>query len=241
MDNLEEQVELIKAKLNLSKRIDRRLKVFGSSSHKYEVGNVVSEKNVIDFEEKYKIKLPKSYKIFLTQIGNGGNSFLNSAAGPFYGIYPLGENVDELIDHPEIYLSKEVKIYPNMTNEFWEKLTSKIDSDEDMTDNEFETEMGNLYAGLLPIGSQGCTYLHALILNGKNRGRVVNLDISRQKPIFTHEENFLDWYERWLDEVISGELLKLGPKWFGYSIRKSSKIGLKELERYPKKWYEIWK
>ena len=152
------------------------------------------------------------------------------------------ENVDELIDNPKVYLSKKVKIHPNMTDEFWKDLTSKIENDEDITDEEFDKEMGNLFAGILPIGSQGCTYLHGIILNGEHKGKVVNLDLSIHKPIFTHENNFLDWYERWLDEIISGELSKDGPHWFGYSKREIPEISLREIkEKNQKRWFEIWK
>ena len=47
---------------------------------------------IVDFEKKYHIQLPHEYKLFLTEIGNAGESFSNSAAGPFYGIYPFGEH-----------------------------------------------------------------------------------------------------------------------------------------------------
>ena len=114
-----------------------------------------------------------------------------------------------------------------------------IEDDEEMSDEEFDKEMGNIFSGILPIGSQGCTYLHGIILNGKHKGKVVNLDISRQKPKFTYENNFLDWYERWLDEVISEELLKDGPSWFGYAERKVPIIHLEVNTK--RKWYEIWK
>ena len=44
------------------------------------------------------------------------------------------------------------------------------------------------------------------MIEGEFRGRIVNLDFDLDKPVFAFESNFLDWYERWLDEVISGEL-----------------------------------
>ncbi|NRA92768.1 MAG: SMI1/KNR4 family protein, partial [Psychroserpens sp.] len=40
----------------------------------------------------------------------------------------------------------------------------------------------------------------------------------RQKPRFAFEKNFLDWYERWLDEIISGDLMIDSPSWFGYTM-----------------------
>lgn len=86
------------------------------------------------------------------------------------------------------------------------------------SDDDYDEKRVKLYGGILPIGSQGCTYLHCLIINGKYKGRVVNLDADGdyQKPHFTFENNFLDWYERWLDEVISGDLIHEGASWFGY-------------------------
>ena len=46
--------------------------------------------------ERVKVKL----RAFATEIGNGGPSFRGSSAGPFYGIYPLGECIDELLANP---------------------------------------------------------------------------------------------------------------------------------------------
>ncbi|MDA9773822.1 SMI1/KNR4 family protein [Saprospiraceae bacterium] len=242
MNNFVEQIERIESKLKLAKRVDRNLRVFGASHHKYKIGNAINESRIVIFEDKYKIQLPICYKAFLTKVGNGGSSYQNSAAGPFYGIYPLEENIDELIDYPEKYISGKVKIHPNMSDELWVDLIRNFKENEDMSDEEFDKEIGSLYAGILPIGSQGCTYLHGIILNGYHKGKVVNLDLSMQKPEFTFENNFLDWYERWLDEVISGELLKNEPNWFGYSKRVIPVITLNEIkERKQKRWYEIWK
>jgi len=56
-----------------------------------------------------------------------------------------------------------------------------------------------------------------LIISGENAGRVVNLDMELHKPRVCYEDNFLDWYERCLDESISGILLADGPSWFGYT------------------------
>lgn len=142
---------------------------------------------------------------------------MGAGAGPFYGIYPLDGCVDELTTDPEKYLSQPVKIYPGITAEEWQHLIKETQED-DIPDAAFEAAMGNIYAGILPIGSQGCGYLHGLVLNGEHAGKVVNVDIDRQQPQFTFEDNFLDWYERWLDEIISEELSTDGPSWFGYTM-----------------------
>lgn len=216
--NYREQIRRIKKKLKIAKKTDKQLKVFGAKSHKYLIHKPIDESHLVDFEKEYHVSLPNCYTTFLTEIGNSGCSYLHSAAGPFYGIYPFGKNIGELTEYPQEYLCQAVKIYPTMTNEYWAELIQRIEEDDDISDDEYERELGKIYAGILPIGSQGCTYLHGLLLNGSYKGKVVNLNLDLQQPHFTYEDNFLDWYERWLDEVISGDLLADGPTWFGYSM-----------------------
>ena len=222
MEKFLPQIKQIKLKLRKAKSVDQDLKVFGASSHKYLVSPPLNRSEIEAFESKYNISLPESFKIFLLNIGNGGISFANSAAGPFYGIYPLGHKVNisyNVNDDPKESLTRPVLIHPQITNQEWEALIEQNNSNQ-----------GKIYSGILPIGTQGCTYIHGLILNGTHRGKVVNLDIDLQMPIFTFEDNFLDWYERWLDEILTGELLKDDPTWFGYNERKANPIILDEKE-----------
>ncbi|MBO9585388.1 MAG: SMI1/KNR4 family protein [Flavobacterium sp.] len=196
------QIERIKKKLVIAKDTDTEFEVFGASSHKYIVGETVSNAGILQFEKDYNVSLPESYKMFLMHIGNGGISYQNSAAGPSYGIFPFGEHIQELIYmNPENCLEKNCVIYPKMSDESSSELTRKIDENEDLSEEEFDEELGKMFAGILPIGSQGCSYYYGLVLNGEFKGRVVGVDLDRQKPYFVFESNFLDWYERWLDEI----------------------------------------
>jgi hypothetical protein len=218
MTNFNEQVYRIKDKIITAKKADKGFVVFGASSHHYCLGAPATEAEVTDFERKYSLELPKCYRAFITQIGNGGPLNTNSAAGPFYGIYPLGENVNELIfDHTEQYLKNACILYPKMLDEFWQAALKPMKYIDGISDEDYEEILGKLFAGILPLGSQGCAYIHGIVLNGPYQGRIVNLDLDNQKPKFAFENNFLDWYERWLDEIISGELLNNGPTWFGYT------------------------
>lgn len=213
------QIERIKNKLVIAKNTDTNLKVFGASNHKYFLGKTVSEFQISEFEKDYDLKLPECYRSFLLHIGNGGISHSNSGAGPFYGIYSFGENIGELIyENTKQYLKEECKLHSKMTNEFWYELTKNIEENDAISDEDFDIELGKIYSGILPLGTQGCSYYHALILNGEFKGRVINVDCDRQKPRFSFELNFLDWYERWLDEVISGDLIIDTPSWFGYKM-----------------------
>lgn len=217
MTRYSNQLNRIKNKIIEAKNTDIDCKVFGADQHQYVIHKPITIAAIEVFEKAYSLELPECYKSFILNIGNGGIGSQNSAAGPFLGIFPFGENVNELIyENTKNYLKNECVLFPKMTDEYWKTLTGNIDDIEEISDEEFDNRLGYIWGGILPMGSQGCTYLHGLVLNGKYKGRVVNLDMDRQKPQFTFEKNFLDWYERWLDEVISGELIKNNFCWFGY-------------------------
>ncbi|WP_264551382.1 SMI1/KNR4 family protein [Flavobacterium sp. N2038] len=197
------QIERIKIKLFLAKEIDSDFSVFAADSHEYIVGETISVDAILNFENEYSISLPECYKAFLLNVGNGGKSYGESAAGPGYGIFPFGKNIDEFVySNPENSLKQDCRIHPEMSDDFWKDLNKKID--EDVSDEGFEDELGKIFAGILPLGTEGCTYYYGLILNGEFKGKVVNVDVDRQKPYFAFESNFLDWYERWLDEITEG-------------------------------------
>ncbi|WP_083342493.1 SMI1/KNR4 family protein [Flavobacterium tructae] len=213
------QIERIKRKLILAKNADKSLKVFGADSHKYTIGKTVSADQIIRFETEYDLELPEDYKAFLLHIGNGGISYENSAAGPSYGIFPFGKNLEEFVySNPENCLKQECRIYPKMSDEFWAELTQNIEENDDISQEDFDEELGKMFAGILPIVSQGCSYYYGLVLNGEFKGRVVNIDIDRQKPFFTFESNFLNWYERWLDGIIPENTMVNDPDLFRYTL-----------------------
>lgn len=213
------QIQRIKRKLILAKDADKDLKVFGASSHQYTLGKTVSKDDIVSFEKEYDLELPNDYKAFLLHIGNGGISYANSAAGPGYGIYPLGENIDEFIsENTNQYLKEDCKLYPEMADEFWADLNKNIEDDDDISTEDFEVELGKIFSGLLPVGTQGCTYYYALVLNGECKGRIVNVDSDRQKPYFAFESNFLDWYERWLDQIIPESIMATQPDLFKHTL-----------------------
>ncbi len=58
---------------------------------------------------------------------------------------------------------------------------------------------------VLPLGTQGCTLMTGLILDGADRGRVIYYDEDQcGTPTVMREPDFLTWYERWTREVIAG-------------------------------------
>ncbi|WP_454998777.1 SMI1/KNR4 family protein [Capnocytophaga granulosa] len=231
---MKEQLQRIQQKLAQAKAADKDLEVFGASSHKYHLNPPVSEAEVLAFEEKYGVSLPEDYRAFVQTIGNANAQKLETMAGPYYGLYAFGTQVDDLLyEGSEIYLKAPCALSPDMTQEEWETLSDPLlssEEDEEDDDDKYFAERAKVFGGLLPLGSQGCTYEHALVLNGKYAGRVVNVDLDLAQPKFAFEANFLDWYERYLDEVISGQLIDDRPTWFGYHRGEPAEVLLNEYE-----------
>ena len=239
---MKEQLQRIQQKLAQAKAADKDLEVFGASSHKYHLNPPVSEAEVLAFEEKYGISLPEDYRAFVQTIGDANAQKLETMAGPYYGLSAFGTQVDDLLyEGSEIYLKAPCALSPDMTQEEWESLSDPLLTDEEEEDEEegyvievedkYFAERAKVFGGLLPLGSQGCTYYHALVLNGKYAGRVVNVDLDLAQPKFAFETNFLDWYERYLDEVISGQLMDDSPTWFGYHRGEPAEELLNEYEQ----------
>lgn len=193
-----EQIDRIKVKLQLARKRDSNFEAFGASSHKYKLGPLLCEEEVRAFEKKIDITLPSCYKAFITHLGNGG-------AGPHYGIYPLG-TTEPSPDILSDYLPKIPIIYPDLSFDKWKEMKKRVDiycSNVDaLTDNEFSHEYSELFQGMMCIEPQGCTYYTMLVVTGEYKGRIVHVDESLGPPAFDKENNFLDWYEEWLNKVI---------------------------------------
>ena len=231
---MKEQLLRIQQKLAQAKEADKNLEVFGADAHQYHLNPPVSEAEVLAFEKKYGVQLPECYRAFMLTIGDAKTKKSDFIAGPYYGLYAFGTSLDSLLyEKIETYLKAPCNLSPDMTQEEWETLSDPLlpsEEEEEEDDDKYFAERAKVFGGLLPLGSQGCTYEHALVLNGKYAGRVVNVDLDLAQPKFAFETNFLDWYERYLDEVISGQLIDDRPTWFGYHRGEPAEVLLNEYE-----------
>ena len=231
---MKEQLLRIQQKLAQAKEADKNLEVFGADAHQYHLNPPVSEAEVLAFEKKYGVQLPECYRAFMLTVGDAKAKKSDFIAGPYYGLYAFGTSVDSLLyEKIETYLKAPCNLSPDMTQEEWETLSDPLlfsEEEEEEDEDKYFAERAKVFGGLLPLGTQGCTYEHALVLNGKYAGRVVNVDLDLAQPKFAFEANFLDWYERYLDEVISGQLLDDRPTWFGYHRGEPAEVLLNEYE-----------
>ena len=231
---MKEQLLRIQQKLAQAKAADKNLEVFGADAHQYHLNPPVSEAEVLAFEKKYGVQLPECYRAFMLTIGDAKAKKSDFIAGPYFGLYAFGTSVDSLLyEKIETYLKAPCNLSPDMTQEEWETLSDPLlfsEEEEEEDEDKYFAERAKVFGGLLPLGTQGCTYEHALVLNGKYAGRVVNVDLDLAQPKFAFEANFLDWYERYLDEVISGQLIDDRPTWFGYHRGEPAEVLLNEYE-----------
>ena len=212
MDAFEPQIARIRRKLDEARAADPEFEVFGASRHRYALGPPVAIEVIRDFETRAGVALPEDYVAFLTRVGHGPSEHWRLSAGPFYGLEPIPK---ELHAGYLEGLAQAPLISPHMTDAEWEASDGRM-MFWTWTDADAAAPSDPLAAGLLCIGDQGCQSFTGLMLTGPYRGRVVNANDDGCKPRFAFEANFLDWYERWLDEVIAG---LLGPDrhgWFGF-------------------------
>ncbi|WP_246310957.1 SMI1/KNR4 family protein [Paenibacillus xylanilyticus] len=200
---METQLDRIKSKLNQAMHKDADFSLFGASSHQYRVREKLKAKELADWESLNQVTLPDSFAQFLMEVGNGG-------AGPYYGVYSL-EKATTYTER-EVLLAKSI-LHPGMAKEEWNHLIEPLTKDEDISDEEYDEARNKVLGGMLCIGTQGCEYDMYLVLEGKYRGRIVyTSDFHPDHPFFfVYEDSFLDWYERWLDEII----LDYEGSWFG--------------------------
>ena len=164
----------------------------------------MAEEEIAAFEAHAGLRLPAAYRDFLAQVGHGG-------AGPYYGLAALPAEPDPqaLGTSPIVTLDPAQPAYASL------RAAMEAEGDDDAVYDRLEARYRG---GVLFLGEQGCGLYHALVLNGEARGRVVYLaeDIELEgRPFLCHEADFLDWYERWLDEVIAGDLTQGDAAWFG--------------------------
>lgn len=195
------QIHRIQSKLDQVRKKKGNEDIFGAKSHGYRVSKVKREW-LNQFLDKQQISLPEEFYTFLTEIGIG--------AGPYYGVYPL----EKMITYSESSrFSTACILRPGMDKEEWNQLVAPLIYDEDISDEEYDAVHDRIFGGMLCFGTQGCEYNMYIVLQGEYRGRIVyTADIDENRPFFfTYEAHFLDWYERWLDEILAD----MEMTWFG--------------------------
>lgn len=189
--NVDAQIARVRRKIHEAQEIGWSARAkglhFAIDSHRLRYEPPMSEREVSRFETRVGITLPEGYRAFITRIAASGG-------GPFYGLMSLEQASREFGSFDTRHLALPCPIRPGVeySADWMAELGIDFDDDDDEP-----------YPGLLALALQGCGGSCALVVSGEARGRIINLWGDMTPPHFVHDATFLDWYERWLDDLIA--------------------------------------
>ncbi|MGW6917250.1 SMI1/KNR4 family protein [Kitasatospora sp. NPDC054939] len=159
-------------------RIRAKLAVL-PSTEKAALGPVLTETQISDFEDAHGIRLPEEFRQFLTRVGHGGY-------GPTYGLLPMERWLGRGgVGQP----AESFRTVPDMD------LPAGSDGRGDCAG----------FPGTIAVVHRGCSDFTLLVVTGPGRGRLVEVNAEGFfAPRFHADADFLSWYERWLDFVLTG-------------------------------------
>ncbi|WP_175288712.1 SMI1/KNR4 family protein [Flagellimonas eckloniae] len=176
--------------------------IFKNSSYFPQIENQqnlpILHENLQQFEEIYQIKFPMEYREFLLNVANGG-------IGPGNGIFPLERALQYSTNLHLPWLN------PTKYNDLF-KYYSSMDEGESFDKrmnlilNRIESPELDLYNrrenGILYIADGGCGTNIFLVVSGTKRGQIwIDLNVTEEGYSFIADD-FLSWYEKWLDRKI---------------------------------------
>lgn len=191
------RLSLIAEKLGELANAPDRFTSFGAERHGYRLNPPLPESSVAAFEAKHGILLPEGYRRFIVELGDGG-------AGPSYGLLTLDDAYGEVSDSFAGHLVEPSPFFPGTryAPDWWDRFWGPDDCPDPLQ-------------GTLAVVHHGCTSYTQLVVSGPGRGRLVNVDLNGvPAPYVLEDEDFLSWYERWLDELLAG----YDVTWFGEKI-----------------------
>lgn len=208
-ENLMQRLDIIKSKLKHLKECDKNKILFGAEDHNYELGLPLEEEEIVQFEQEFGIEIPKEYRAFLKNIGDGG-------AGPGYGLYSLEQIKSELNNMSKNYLSKEFPL---------KKEWNKDISDDNKTYDFYRQ-------GTITLSHLGCGYYHFFVLNGSERGSIWHDGRAGDFGISPLRVKFIQWYKDWIDYSIKridgmAKEINLLKRQFEYEEKEFSIINIK--------------
>jgi len=206
---------MVREKVRELKARDRTFRVFGSGFHGYRLNRPLSEAQVAAFEGQCRVRLPADYRLFLTEVGNGG-------AGPFYGVDRLGElegrpwqgnmavgDLSAPFPHREAW---------NLPASFWDQKPNgdiqRPEEEEYTLSEEWEARLNREYwapaimNGAIPICHLGCAQWHWLVVTGERSDEVWADDRVDERGIWPlrgrdgRPLTFASWYTGWLDHAL---------------------------------------
>lgn len=167
---------------------------FGASGHGWQLAPPLDEDAVRAIEVRLGVALPPGLRAFLREVAGGG-------AGPYYGVLPP--------ERWDLHLSGEPTPGWAAAPCPWTPETPR----DDATVTRLR-EPEEPFPGAITIADMGCANYVVVVVTGEARGRVMYVSLDGGAPYFPENADFLDWYERWCDELAWG----YDHHWFGTAM-----------------------
>jgi hypothetical protein len=145
------------------------------------LGARLREAEVAAFECEHAVELPREYRRFLIEVGDG-----DGGGPPEGGLTALGEVPDDYHVEASEVLARLREPFAETEAWIWEH-----DEEQD------EAREAGVLRGALVLGSDGCGLYYLLIVTGAARGQVwmlADVGVTPTDPRI----DFLTWYEDWL-------------------------------------------
>lgn len=176
--------------------------VFGASQHRWQLAPPLSEDRVAVFEKTHGITLPAEYRAFLTTVGGGG-------AGPFYGLAVLEALERDTMPSHHVTITDadgdvlaEAGTGPRPAPDVRSSVARPFPLTEDwkLENGPAPIEAGtSVYDGCVYLCEQGCGYFDFLVVKGEAAGQVWSDYTAADGAMTKSADDFLSWYERWLE------------------------------------------
>ena len=172
--------ERLKKLCELAGRADPKCEIFGANKHRYRFSPPLEREKLAETEERYGVVFPEELAVFLTEVGNGG-------AGVDYGMFSLAaiESYDlaDTTGESFCYEPDKPTIFERDDPEgFYLEQTRIIAGGDGKSDEEYQaaclSAKREIIRNLLVIGTAGCTYDYFIVLSGRFKGMIGELDWS---------------------------------------------------------------
>ncbi len=228
------ELDSIAAALEQLRTASPQPEVFGARHHGFVLHQRLPESQIAAFESQYRVKLPTDYRWFLTDLGNGG-------AGPYYGLFRLGERMDvrDLVRWEENDGVVGVLSEPFPHAGPWNDLTGEPAEEDELYDRKMKIFYERYFSprymnGAVPIADLGDALAHWLVITGPEAGYVwcdyrsdyrgiLPLSIGQLERV-----TFLQWYGAWLEEALA-------------QLASGAAVRAPDLEMSKKTWWQFWK
>lgn len=155
---------------------------------------VVTEVRARTFEQRHHVKLPASYRRYLTEIGDG----VVSDAFPIYGLTDAERELGGALTDPFPYGNAYAKHVLGKLMESVESTFSDVMGDPSILGR----QVGGMPPGCLPLGDLGCGEISVLVVTGEQAGfvwRIGDFDAPETEDLYRQDGNGaqLD-FEAWL-------------------------------------------